>query len=154
MLKLFVSEGCYNNDFILTATESQSTLIIYCKTDDYDAAKEATYKFLKDLSEALGISSGFELIDTQKGSWTFTFIVISALALVIPKIISEIVNVSLEVSTKIQIRKRLRAKLKKQNLSTDELKTIAEIASNAGLVKGSSVQITPSDLISALKIQV
>lgn len=152
-LKLFVREGCYNNDFVLTAMETQSTLIIHCKTDDYDAAKEATYDFLNDLSKALGISSGFELIDEQKGSWIFTFVVITALALVIPKMVSETVNVSLEISTKVQIKKRLKAKLKKQNLSTDELKTIAEIASNAGLVKGSSVQITPSDLVNALKIQ-
>ena len=108
---------------------------------------------MNDLSKALGISSGFELIDEQKGSWIFTFVVITALALVIPKMVSETVNVSLEISTKVQIKKRLKAKLKKQNLSTDELKTIAEIASNAGLVKGSSVQITPSDLVNALKIQ-
>lgn len=153
MLKIFVSEGCYNCDFILTAMESQSTLIIHCKTDDYDAAKEATDKFLNDLSKVLGISSGFELVDAKEGSWTFTFVVISALALVIPKIVSEVVNISLEISTKIQIEKRLKVKLKKQNLSTDELKAIAEIASNAGLVKGSSVQIAPSDLINALKIQ-
>lgn len=153
MLKLFVNEGCYNCDFVLSAMESQSTLIIHCNTDDYDVAKEATYKFLNDLSKVLGISSGFELVDAQKGSWTFTFIVISALALVIPKLVSEVVNVSLEISTKLQIRKRLKAKLNKQNLSTDELKTIAEIASNAGLVKGSSVQITPSDLVNALKIE-
>lgn len=108
---------------------------------------------MNELSKVLGISSGFELVDAQKGSWTFTFIIVSALALLIPKIVSETVNVSLEISTKIQIKKRLKAKLKKQNLSTDELKTIAEIASNAGLVKGSSVQITPSDLVNALKIQ-
>ncbi len=153
MLKIFVSEGCYNYDFILTAMESQSILIIHCKTNDYDAAKEATDKFLNDLSKVLGISSGFELVDAKEGSWTFTFVIISALALVIPKMVSEVVNISLEISTKIQIKKRLKAKLKKQNLSTDELKTIAEIASKAGLVKGSSVQIAPSDLINALKIQ-
>lgn len=153
ILKFFVSEGDYNYDFILTATDSQSILIIHCITDDYDAAKEAAYKFLNDLSKVLGISSAFELVDAQKGSWTFTFVIISALALMIPKMVSEIVNVSLEISTKIQIKKRIKAKLKKQNLSTDELKTIAEIASNAGLIKGSSIQITPFDLINALKIQ-
>lgn len=153
ILKLFVREGCYNCDFVLTAMESQSILIIHCKTDDYDAAKEATYKFLNDLSKVLGISSGFKLVGAQKGSWTLTFVIVSALALVIPKIVSEAVNVSLEISTKVQIKKRLKVKLKKQNLSMDELKTIAEIASNAGLVKGSSVQITPSNLIDALKIQ-
>ncbi len=153
ILKLFLSEGCYNCDFVLTAMESQSILIIHCKTDDYDAAKKATYKFLNDLSKVLGISSGFELVDAQKGSWTLTFVIVSALALVIPKMVSEAVNVFLEISTKVQIKKRLKAKLKKQNLSMDELKSIAEIASNAGLVKGSSVQITPSNLIDALKIQ-
>lgn len=152
-LKLFVKDGCYNTDFILSAMNSHSMLIIHCNTNDYETAKDVTYKLLRDLSKCLGAPTEFELVDTQKGSWLFTFVVVTALALIIPKVISETVNVSLEVSTKLEIRKRLKANLKKQDLSMDELKKITEIASDAGLVKGSSFQITPSNLIDALKIQ-
>lgn len=153
MLRMYVKDGNYNLDFIMSSMESSSIITIHCRTNDYTAAKDATYSFLEEIARQLGISAGFELIDTQKGSWYFTFIVVTAIALLIPKLVSETVNVSLEVSTKLQIRKRIKNKLKKQNLSTDELKKLTEVASSAGLINGSSFQIAPSNLIDALKIQ-
>lgn len=152
-LKLYVKDGCYNEEFVLTAAGAQSTIIIHCNTDDYDVAIKATNEFLSDISAALGVPCDFELVDAQKGSWILTFAVISAMALIIPKIVSETVNVSMEISTKTQIKKIVSTKLKKKNLSTDELKALADVATNTGLVKGSSFQVTPANLIDALKIQ-
>lgn len=152
MLKLFVIDGDYNNEFILSALDSYSILVIHCRTNDYDTAKKNTYQFLNDLCETLNMSANFEFVDAKKGSWIFTFFIITALALTIPKIISEAANVSFEINTKRQISKRLKAKLRKKNLTMDELKTISEIASNTGLIKGSSYQIMPSNILDALKI--
>lgn len=152
MLKFLIQDGEYNAEFISSAHDCQSILTIHCNTDDYEAAKESAYKFLESLSDRLNISGGFTLLDTKKGSWVFIFLVVSSIALLIPKVIAETINVSLEISTKRQIRKLLEPKLKQKNMSINDLKTITEIVSNSGLIKGSSMQIEPSKLIDALKI--
>lgn len=151
-LKLFIENGGYDKEFILSAINAHAVVSIHCNTDNYEIAQKSACEFLNSLCKHLGLASNFEVVDAQRGSWTLTFVVVAAVALLIPKIISESVNVYLEISTKIQINKHIQNELKKQDMSSAELKAITDIASDAGILKGTSFQITPSNLIDAVKI--
>ncbi len=151
-IKMMLSSRKYDDKFIMSATESISFVTFHCKTEDYEKALSISSECLKSVCEKLGIDNSFKLIDSQKGSWLITFAVVSACALLLPKIVKSYSGLIFEINTKRQLSKRLSDKLDQSNLSINDLKLIADTAASSGIISANGDKFEISDLVDLIKI--
>ena len=145
-LKMYISEYKYDDMFINSAQNDFSIITFYCNTEDYNLAFKTVEKFLLEICAIIGVSGGFEFIEAKKGSWILIFLTVTSCALLLPKILKKYVDIYIEVDTKKRISKKLKDKLNKKNISITEIKMIADIASDSGILKKNEDNVDLSDI--------
>jgi hypothetical protein len=155
--KLYLTEFVYDGKFIESAGTSISFVTFYCSTDDYNGAISTIARSLNMIYDALGFTNSYEVINVQKGSWIITIAVITACALMLPKVLKKNIDVVIEISTKSKISKKIADKLDKKNLSVNDLKQITDIALATGIISRTVENIDlleVSKIIDMLKIEI
>lgn len=153
--KIYITESEYNNHFISSAQRDISLITFHCNTNDYELAYETVAKCISKIYESLNIETNLELINVTKGSWVLTFVVISACALLLPKIIKQYTDLYVEINTKRSISNKIIEKINKKNINVNDFKTLSEIAITTGLVKEEKIELNDiSKIIESIKVNI
>lgn len=139
--KTYITETGYNEEFINTATSDFSFITFYCDTDDYEFALKTVEECITKIYNALNLPVYYELLYATKGSWILTFSVISACALLLPKLIRQYADLYLEINTKRSISKKIIEKMNKKNINIAEFKALSDIAIETGLLKEDKIDL-------------
>lgn len=133
-IELILTSGNYNESFIASASQSCSLVMFNCKTDDYEESLNITTKFLSSIYKQAGILESYTLLNAERGSWMLTFAVITACALLIPKVIKSYGDVYYDIKLKREFSKVCLNKLSSSRLRMSEMKELSLIATNTGLI--------------------
>lgn len=151
--KTYITETGYNEEFINTATNDFSFITFYCDTDDYEFALKTVEECITKIYNSLNLPVYYELLHATKGSWILTFSVISACALLLPKLIRQYSDLYLEINTKRSISKKLIEKMNKKNMNIAEFKVLSDIAIETGLLKEDKIEFDDlGKIVEAIKV--
>lgn len=125
------SPAFYNN-----TNYFNSVITFYCNTDDFDAAINATELIMNDICREFDISKddGYTLFNSERGSWVLTYIVVSTIALILPRVLKSYSDIIIEFKLKKALSKKL-LKLINESNNINKITKIAKVASKTTIIK-------------------
>ncbi len=117
----------FSDGFYTEANRHTSVITFCCDTDDYNAAINATEQVMDKICKHCNLDRGYFLLNSQKGSWILTYVAISTIALLIPKLFKYYTDTFIEFNYKKKLSKKLTGLIEK----SDSIKKISEITNVA-----------------------
>lgn len=130
-----LQQNNFSEDFYNFSKKYTSVVTFVCNTTDYEIALNSTSELLHKIGNLYNLTDGYFLLDSKKGSWILTFIVISAVALTIPKIFKCYSDIILEFNFKRKLSRKI-LKLMDSIESVNKIKKITNIAKESKIVTG------------------
>ena len=128
-----LQQNNFSEDFYNSSKKYTSVVTFVCNTTDYEIALNSTSELLHKIGNLYNLTDGYFLLDSKKGSWILTFIVISAVALTIPKIFKCYSDIILEFNFKRKLSRKI-LKLMDSIESVNKIKKITNIAKESKIV--------------------
>lgn len=122
-LMFLLQKNDFSDGFYAEANRHTSIITFCCDTNDYDAALNATKQVMGEICKRCNLDNGYFLLNSQKGSWILTYVVVSTIALFIPKLFKYYTDTFIEFNYKKKLSKKLTGLIEK----SDSIKKISEI---------------------------
>lgn len=149
-----------NNDFsssFYASAENNSSIVVFnCSTDDYQKAVYLTTSFLNQMNINEKMINSFQLVNAKQGSWVLTYIVVSAIALLIPKAFKIYTDIIIEFSFKKNLTHKMNLLIDNTKRISD-LKKIAEISKEAKIISNNTekdISDELSKILESIKIDI
>lgn len=126
-LMFLLQKNDFSDGFYAEANRHTSIITFCCDTNDYDAALNATKQVMDEICKRCNLDNGYFLLNSQKGSWILTYVVVSTIALFIPKLFKYYTDTFIEFNYKKKLSKKLTGLIEK----SDSIKKISEITNVA-----------------------
>lgn len=126
-LMFLLEKNNFSDEFYAEANKHTSVITFCCDTNNYDAALNATKQVMDEICKRCNLDNGYFLLNSQKGSWILTYVVVSTIALFIPKLFKYYTDTFIEFNYKRKLSKKLTGLIEK----SDSIKKISEITNVA-----------------------
>lgn len=80
-LMFLLQENDFSDGFYAEANRHTSVITFCCDTNDYDAALNVTKQVMDEICKRCNLDNGYFLLNSQKGSWILTYVVVSLIGI-------------------------------------------------------------------------